>query len=164
MKSVVVDSNEYEWKFSLFSFSVSWKQQCCSQTAKSMLTHQLESCCSTAWPSWYREDVFMQSPGKEVNHTYKSSLHTWRAYWDKQSQFIFKMFLGGMYCTVLLKCACNAVMQTAPVFCIYKVTPPPFLRFVTFRILSSHSGKESTGYMSVIQNSITQHLPMSGTI
>jgi len=37
MKSVVVDSYEYEWKFSLFRFSVSWKR-CSSQTAKSMLT------------------------------------------------------------------------------------------------------------------------------
>jgi len=58
--------------------------------------HQLESCCSTAWPSWYRENVFMQSPGTKVTHTSKSLLHTQRAYWDKQSQFIYKMVLGGM--------------------------------------------------------------------
>jgi glucan phosphoethanolaminetransferase (alkaline phosphatase superfamily) len=37
MKSVLVDSSECEWKFSVFSFSLSWKQQCCSQTAKSVL-------------------------------------------------------------------------------------------------------------------------------
>jgi len=38
IKFVAVDSYEYEQKFSLFTFSVSWKQQCCSQTAKSVPT------------------------------------------------------------------------------------------------------------------------------
>jgi len=36
--------------------------------------HQLGSCCSTAWPPWYREEVFMQSPGTNLaiwlNHSY----------------------------------------------------------------------------------------------
>lgn len=56
------------------------------------------------------------------------------------------------------------LMQTAPSFVFERLTPPPFLRFVNFRSLSSHSGKESTGCMSIIQNSMMQHLPMSGTI
>ena len=111
IKSVVVDSYEYDWKFSWFSFSISWKQQCCSQTAKSMLTSSvgivLFYCMALLVQG---RDIFMQSPGTKVSHTSKSSLHTWRAYWDKQSQFIFEMVLGGMYCTVVIKCTC--------VFCI----------------------------------------------
>ena len=106
----------------------------------------MELCCSTAWPSFYREEVFMQSPGKIVSHMYKSSLHTWRAYWDKKSQFIFKIFLGVMYSTGLLKCACITDANSTRLLYLKDLTPPPpFLRFVNFHSLWSHSQPPSIG-------------------
>jgi len=65
--------------------------------------------------------IFFVTPWHKFRHTSKLSPHKRRVYWGKRSQFIFRGVLGGMFCTVPVKCTCNTLMQTTPVLCDFRL-------------------------------------------
>jgi hypothetical protein len=96
MKSVVVDSYEYEWQFSLCSFSVLWKHQCCSQTAKLVLT-------SSVGNVFYCMALLIQGrrlyakPWQKFSHASKSSPHTHVELIEMNSHSLFSKSFSEVY-------------------------------------------------------------------